>query len=582
MNRFSRLCEAPWFCLILLVLISSLVVVLPIAIGGLHASGDLVVYLSFAEGLQTSMASGDLIPGWANDNRGFGSIGIRFYPPVVPYILALIAGLTDSWYDGLWLCFFGWMFIGCSGIYFFVKDWGTPVQALSAGMLYAVIPFPLAEIYQFSLFAEFAAGSVIPFCFLFVTRICRKREWFDVIWLAVSFSVLVLTHIPATIITTISLFIYILFLIDLKNLGKTILQLGTAAAMSLLASAFYWINLVAEITWLAHYKDEYSTGFAGFQEWLFPNWIIARDVPYYYFPIFRNIDAMIVLTVFSLMPFLVAWWAGSREQAKNAGWRLESAVTVTALFAFFMTTWASFFIWSEVALLQKIQFPWRWLTVLSVLATISFVLSIPRLCLRFPVYRTVIAFCAAGLISLMLAFDVRLSFARPNRISRSDFQNMLGDSSRSHGSFRAWWPVWANANALETTDQVVADGRSVEISSWESKERRFAVSDGRPTLVRVATFYYPHWQATINGQSAAVDKDENGAILIPVGTGTSDVHLFFEEPRLNKAASWLSLMSWIVLGLVMLLRVLRRSRHGGGRSSHRNMSGADNGRKSMT
>jgi hypothetical protein len=558
-NRFAELCEKRSFRLGLLVSACVVVIVLPIAIGGLHASGDLVVYLSFAEEFRTAMLSGDILPGWANDNRGFGSVGIRFYPPVAPYALALIRFLTINLYDAIWIYFFGWLIVGCLGVYLFVKDWGTRVQAVLAGMLYAVIPFPLAEIYQFSLFAEFAAGALIPYSLLFVTRICRRREWIDALFLGILFSLLILTHIPTTIITTICLFIYVMFIVEWKHFRKTILQLGAAASVALVTSAFYWIKVITEVSWLAHNRDEFSTGFAGFELWVFPNWFPGRDdVPYYYLPIYRNIDAMIVLTVLMLIPFSVLWFS-RRDKTKIVGWTVMSALTVTSLFAFFMTTRASVFVWSAFPLLQKIQFPWRWLTVISVLSTASLVLSVSRLSRELPSSRAFIAFFLAGLIGLMIAFDVRQSFARSNRVSRGELAEITSVANIATGaSATAWWPVWASAKAFEVSDQVIAGGRRVEISKWESKDRRFKIDDGPQAQARVATFYYPHWKATVNGEKVDVGKDENGAITIPVGTETADITLSFDEPGLNRAALWVSLISWILAGLVSLWAVWQR------------------------
>ncbi len=549
MDRMVTFCEKPLHCLILLVAASLIVIVLPILIGGLHSSGDLAVYLGFSEELRSAIRSGDLFPGWANDTNGFGSLGIRFYPPLTIYLTTGIDALTNSMYDTIWISFLLCMIVGCLGCYLFVRDWGSPIQAVCAGLIYAIAPFPLAKTYQFTLYSEFAAGSIVPFCFLFVTRICRRREWLDVILLAISFSLLILTHIPTTIVTAISLFIYVILIMEWREFPRALIRLAAAAAISLVATAFYWINVVTEVSWLAHSRQEFSSGMYSFDQWLFPN-SVFREVSSYYIQHYRNIDTMIVLMVLTLVPFAVIWLKrGGR--VKNFEWKVLSAVTLTAFFALFMTTRASYFVWAESEFLQKIQFPWRWLTIVSVLASISFVLCLPEIRRKFPAYARFIGVSTAGIIVLMMAFDVRQSFARWNRISRAEFQQMQ-DSKYSNP---AWWPIWANAEAFDKPDRVLANGRNVEIARWKRTDRSFEVAKGSPADIRVATFYYPHWQATVNGQTVEVDKDENGAMVIPVGADDSAVRLYFEEPILNKAFSWISLISWLALGLVLLRRL---------------------------
>src|SRR6185369_4568482 len=70
----------------------------------------------------------------------------------------------------------------------------------------------------------------------------------------------------------------------------------------------------------------------------------------------------------------------------------------------------------------------------------------------------------------------------------------------------------------------------------------FEVDEGSPGEARVATFYYPHWKATVNGKGKEVVKDEGGAIIIPLGAETSAVIVHWEGPFRNKVAVWVSVV----------------------------------------
>ena len=117
----------------------------------------------------------------------------------------------------------------------------------------------------------------------------------------------------------------------------------------------------------------------------------------------------------------------------------------------------------------------------------------------------------------------------------------------------AWWPIWANEKALQTASQVDADGRGISITNWERQDRRFEVAAGPAVDARVATFYYPLWRATLNGQSVGINKDENGAITIPLSAEQTNVHLYFQEPRVNGVALWISILTWVILGVLLFL-----------------------------
>jgi len=550
-DGFAALCESQWFCFALILLICSGVIILPIAIGGLHGSGDLSVYLSFAQEFRDGIASGDLLPGWANDNMGYGSVGIRFYPPIAPYLSAMIFLLINNWYYSIWVYFLLWMVVGSWGTYLFVREWGTTVQAVSAGTLYAITPFYIAEIYQYSLYAEFAAGAVVPFCFLFVTRICWRRKWIDVIWFSAAFAALVLTHIPATIITAISLAVYVPLLIDRRALSTTTTQLLSSVLIALLASSFYWIKVVTELPWLTHFDNKYSTGMAGFEQWLFPNWLGSHTAPDYYLPIFKNFDAIIVLTMFLLVPSAVLL-ATKYKQMEIEQKRLVLACSLAAIVGFFMLSRPSSFIWYKLELLQKIQFPWRWLTVISFLGIVSFVFSTQYLVSALPRLRAIVTFCVVLLVSLMVAYDARQSFMRRNTISQEKLNEVLEQQDSPAGtSYEAWWPIWARVGAMATKESVIAGDRKVSISEWD-RERHFEVGEGSSREARVALFYYPHWKATINGKAVVVGKDENGAIVIPLDTERSEVRIYWEETFLNLVALCVSIGAWLFILLIIL------------------------------
>ena len=383
----------------------------------------------------------------------------------------------------------------------------------------------------------------------------------DAVYFSIAFSALILTHIPSAIITVISLMLFALFLISWRDFSKTILRLATSAAFALLASAFYWIRIVNEVNWLAHYTDKYSTGFLGYQQWLFPNMLTGLGLSYSYFVTYLNLDVLILLTMFLFVPSFL-FLLMKRGKGRQAERYVIFAIIVTAVFGFFMLSRASSFVWSACLPLQKIQFPWRWLAVLLFLGTVLFTVSTNRIFRRFRPYRTLIALSALGVVGMMLAYDVRQNFAHSNRVSREWFERLAADqSSGIRPSLDAWWwPIWARQEALDTRNPVIADNREVQILAWETTRRKFIVDEGAPTSVRVATFYYPYWRASVNGQSVEIDKDENGAITLPIEAEPSKIDLRFEEPPIYDFARWVSAITWTILLSLVLHNLVRKFR----------------------
>ena len=541
---FKRKCEKTWFALSVALVMGVLTVALPIVLGGFRQTADMQSHLHFARAFRAGIAVGDLYPGWASDNLGFGSVGIRFYPPVTPFVSAILHVASGNWHFAFSLSMFIWMVVGCFGVYLLVREWSTPAYGIFAGILYAVVPYHIAEVYRFFLYAEFAGLAVVPFCFLFLTRLCRRGSWGDVAPLALSFSVLILTHIPLTLMTAFSLLVYIPIAIDRSRWKAVSLQLFSSGIVVLCATACYWIRIVTELLWVAHADTRYTI--AGYERgpMFFPFLLGAYDQ--YEYPVLRHLDIVTVLTITLLVPSLAVVFA-RRSIIPLPSLRVLAAATCSAVFGVFMFSKLSEVLWHELNILQRLQYPWRWLGIVSLLSVVSVSLSVYLLVQAGRVSRRIVLYGAVLITIGFAVVDIKQIHGTPFRISGAQF-NELAAEIGSEPVAEHWWPSWAKAEAFKTSEPVVtADRRSVEIITWENTQRRFVIGEGESEKIRLATFYYPHWRASVNGLGVDVGKDENGAITLPIARERGEVELRFVESLSNTLASWLAVVTWILL-----------------------------------
>jgi hypothetical protein len=537
--------EKGWLHAALILIFCYVAFALPLQIYGLPSGFDMLTVIRFSTAFQDAFASGQLLPSWTNDNFGYGSVGIRFYPPLSLFVLAITQVVTDDWFTAFLTNLYLWMVVGCAGMYLFVKEWGTPKQGLMAAVLYAVIPQHLAEIFQFFMFAEFAVWAFLPFCFLYATRVCRGGNWKDVTLLAISLSLLILTHLPTTIIVALCLPIYVLTVMDWSKWKQVFIHLSGAITLTLLATAFRWVMLVSEVKWLAHDGPEhYASGYYEFSQWLFPN-VLAPRAMFVYVLTSWLFDIAIVLTVALMIPAVLSLF---RSQVSPSIKRVIIAASVTALFAFFMLSRPSFHVWNNLVFLQKLQFPWRWLSVLSMLSVLLFAISIPHLMARFRNRQRLIAYPALALVVTIVLFDITQIIIPSAPVPSAEFAE-VEKKIHTEQIWKGWWPSWAKEKAFENVEssgKVSAGSRTVEITSWDRESKEFFVQPGDAISVGVQTFYYPLWKATVNGHPTELSMDESGAITIPLTTEASTVRLTFEEPIPNRFASWISAVVWLI------------------------------------
>ncbi|NJM54354.1 MAG: hypothetical protein HC846_13845 [Blastocatellia bacterium] len=153
----------------------ALLITLPLYFFGIPGGADMPQHFQFASIFYDSLSHGSFFPSWADKiNFGYGDVGIRFYPPLTYYVLSFFRLISGSWYDGACLAIVFFFFVGGIGTYLWAREWFSETSALVGALFYLIIPYHLNQIYQATLIAEFAAASIIPFCFLYATRVCRK------------------------------------------------------------------------------------------------------------------------------------------------------------------------------------------------------------------------------------------------------------------------------------------------------------------------------------------------------------------------------------------------------------------------
>jgi len=517
----------------------------------------MLTHVRFATAFQDAIASGQIFPSWANDNFGYGSVGIRFYPPLSAYTLAIAQVLTNDWVAAFLISMYFWMCIGCFGVYLFVNDWGTPAAGLFAAILYAIIPHRLAEIFQFFMYGEFVAWAVIPFCFLFVSRVCRNPNWRHTVLFGLSLSILILTHIPTTIILAFCLPLFVLVVIDWSNFRSIVVHLIVAIILTLCATSFRWVMLVNELTWLAHNGPEhFMSGFYDFRLWLFPNVFTPRN-KYIYILTSWLFDLAVVLTASLLIPVLVSvFWRKARLSGASFR-KVVGASLVTGVFALFMLSKPSYYIWSNFVLLQKIQFPSRWMSVFSMFAVVLFAVCFKPVTASLGNLKRIIVYPAIAVVFAIVIFDITQIIipSVPIPLKETDY---IGTRIYSQETWRGWWPIWAKEQAFEIHEPVVAGGRAVQLTSWERESKEFIVQPGEPMSIGVKTFYYPLWKANVNDRPVEIGMDQNGVMTIPISGEVSRVRLRFEEPAIYAVANVVSALTWLLPIFILAFGYVRK------------------------
>ncbi|HRH42189.1 MAG TPA: 6-pyruvoyl-tetrahydropterin synthase-related protein [Pyrinomonadaceae bacterium] len=529
---------------ILLIALFAFLAMISCFYNGVTSGNDISQHYQFAVTIRDSIASQEIYPSFsATANQGFGDFALRFYPPFSYYVLSIVYFLVQDWYLASLIFAYLVFLLGGLGTYFWAKEEYSPNQSLIAVAIFTFAPYHLNQIYNNFLFAEFASTAIIPFCFLFLLRVCQKKNKIDVLGLAIAYALLIITHLPLTIICSIVLGIYGLMLLQKETMFAVSAKLSAAVISALALSGFYWSRLITEINWVKHSTPAFFSDTWGYQN----NFLLRIQNIVNFQDDVLNLwlaELMLLSVLLISIPSFVNLIRNRSNISRNV-----MAIGAVFLLAIFMTSQFSQFIWDHLSFLQKIQFPWRWMGIVSLFGAVFASIGLSQASKTLKTSRNILLPIGLGISIFVFAFTSSIIIRGAVYISPTGFNDFVENLKKAE-SFECWWTIWSKSEAFNNREKVFALSRQVSITSWNAEEREFEIEAGTSQNVRIATFYYPNWQATVNGSKVEIEKAEDGTILIPIPSQRSEVKLFFAEPFFVRLAGFISLVTWFLFAII--------------------------------
>jgi len=120
-------------------------------------------------------------------------------------------------------------------------------------------------------------------------------------------------------------------------------------------------------------------------------------------------------------------------------------------------------------------------------------------------------------------------------------------------------PIWAGnikkimSEAKNEKVSVISGTALTDIVEWKSEKRVININASTSSLIRIATFYYPGWEAYIDNMRTEIKTEKGvGAMLIDIPEGRHIVVLKFEDTPLRYYAKIISLISFCIVVLLAL------------------------------
>ncbi len=569
LSGFKKL-DLGWVAAGLLILIAAS----PLFRPGLPNIADAPIHLFRTAEWVRAWQAGILVPRWAPTLAyGYGYPLFVFAPPL-PYAFAGALHLSGlSLVASIKLLSIGCLAVAGCGMYLLVRSYFGSLAAVTATAAYLFAPFMLREAYIYGgNYPQLLAISLFPIVLWAFHRLMESGRTIYLLLATGLYGALMLSHNFHALIFTPLLALFVLGEALCLQPHRFWPRLGRSCLAWMLGlgwTAYFWLPALIERQWTRAQEDIYVAASPFYLRFLDLRDLVALPAPLD--STAANPDMPFTLgVVIAALAGLGVLVALMRKGRRWPALLFAGALSGAA----FMMLPASEWLWTNVPLLAVAEFPWRLMGVAALGS--AFLAGVGMTIWSRPPWATIVP--AAGILTIILASAVALYPPRPFVAYGPDGTPSLADQARYErdtgtigsttlGEYLSVWvterpytsplvPDLLAGRLVEKLDRSgLPAGVEAQLLSHTANLDRYAFSADEPFTARFQTFYFPGWQASIDGRPAHLDVSEPyGLIEVPIPAGQHQVTLRFGETPLRIAADLLSLLSLVAIAAIAIVR----------------------------
>lgn len=478
------------------------------------------------------LAAGHLFPRWAPGlNSGYGVPLFTFFYPLPNYMGAFFYFLGWSLADSFRLTMAVGYGAAIIASYFWLKRLYGIVPATAGSIIGAFTPYWFVDI-----FVRGSVGEVLALGFVFVALATIAYEKKTL--LTLSIAAIILSHNIMAVIFLPILFLYA-WMTDRSMLRSMM--------MGIVLTVYFWVPALFERQYVVGLNTvNFRDHFPELAQILIPSWGAGFSGPGYALDEMSYQIGLVPLFILLISPVMLL-----RKQ------KFVSLFMGAVGVSFFLMLEVSIPLWERIPLLQNLQYPWRFLSV--VLVATPFLSAALLSKIRWPVVWLVLA-----VVAVLLSFSYTKPVLYESRsdayyLSHREFTD--GTSSLGNG-FSTRWMVWQPDRRQERMEIVNGEG----FVAMRREGATTFIGDARLTtdaMVRINVAYYPGWRATIDGKDIPVKPDSRGMITVPVSKGDHVIGVNFGETPFRIAADTLSILClfWLFCSTILKKAYAYRNRY---------------------
>ncbi len=531
---------------LVLLFVLSLVPLIDLIHPGLPLTHDGQDHVARIANFYTNLQEGNIVPRWAgNLNWGYGHPILMFLYPLPSYMASIIHFSGFSFVDSVKIVFGVSFILSALCMYLWLSEFMTKEAAIGGGLLYTFAPYRFVDLYVRGAIGEHVAFIFPPLILYFLLKLSKKQSFWYVFGGSLSLAGLVLSHNAISLMfLPIILFYAIFLLFQTKSKKRLYRDIFFLLLFGFGISMLFWFPAFIEGKYTLRdivTKGVYANNFVSFQQLLFSPWSYGGSGEF-------SPQIGILQWFFTALsvPLIVYLY-----MKRNKKWIFLTGLLFYFIITIFLMTPASKFIWEKITILQKFQFPWRFLSI-SVFS--SAVLGAAVLSTTLKRFQKVFI---ALLVVLVLLFNKDYFHPKGYLQKPQGFYTSIYNSTTDTGESASIWSVRFMEKRPKAHIETLSGQATIREKERKVIVHNYEVISSNNTRLRENTLYFPGWKVLVDGLSVPIefqDPNNRGLMTFYVEKGKHTVSVIFEETKLRLLADIISGISLFALVLLVILR----------------------------
>jgi len=488
--------------------------------------------------MSQELLSGQIPVRYVNDlgNSG-GYFLFNFYSPLVYYLGAILHILGFTLVKATKLVFILGYLIGGAGIFVLLKAYSDKLSSSLGVILFLTSSYLGYDAYTRGALAEFFGFALLPWVFWAFLSLKKQPNLNKILTAGFFYALLIVSHN----ITSYAVFIFLLLIFVLPPYSKKIISSYIFSVIVALAfSAFYWMPLVIE------YKFLNLTSNPSIVKQYFSNFLSPLQIAG-----IQNINWGIRPPILGLGLFLGVVFSALIIFYRHKKGKNVNSVSIFAFLGFllsiFLISDLSKPVWDMVPFFKYIQFPWRFLTISTVLAVFFISITISK----FTNPLTKILFFT---IFIIPAITMNYQYLRPstyNYIAVYKAEDICSTTTWAQEYLPKWTSACLPKPKKKSVPLIVSKDFGAQVNSINESNNGRAISFGiitqKNSQVLIRRYYFPGWNVFIDDKQANTrPSGKEGLIAVVVPSGAHSVKALWQGTLVENASNWISFITFSV------------------------------------